>query len=546
MRIGGKSKAAVLFAGMMISTIVFGTVTTVGDDGDTLISIDPVSKTVSPGETFTVNVSCVPGQPIKSFEFKLSFNASLLQVNSVSEGDIFDGYTTFFNDGTVNNTAGTIVDVYDLIVGAGTVSGSGTLVTLSFTAGLTAGVSYLTLTDVGVTNATEYLPVIVSDGNVSIEVYTLTVNTVGSGSVSKNPNQATYEYNDIVTLTASADAGWTFSSWGGDLSGNQNPKTITMTSNKVVTATFTQNSYTLTVTTVGSGSVTKNPNQATYVYNDVVTLTASASAGWTFQGWSGNLSGSQNPKTITMTSNKVVTATFTQNSYTLTVNIVGVGSVTKNPNQATYAYNDVVTLTASANAGWAFSSWSGDLSGSQNPKTITIDGNEVVTATFVDSAAPTVNNVAVATSTQLDTDPLFGWENISCTVTDNVGVQTVRLLLTCPNASVLNLSMTNKVGTSTYYYRTTLSVYGNYSYRVWARDATGNKQTSGSSLLSMPPNWDVNNDGNQNLLDLVAVSNLYGQNGSLGWTREDVDNNGVIQVFDLVLVSNHYGQSWWN
>jgi len=48
---------------------------------------------------FNVNVSCVPGQAIKSFEFKLSFNAMFLQVNSVIEGDIFDGYTTFFNNG---------------------------------------------------------------------------------------------------------------------------------------------------------------------------------------------------------------------------------------------------------------------------------------------------------------------------------------------------------------------------------------------------------------------------------------------------------------
>ena len=48
-------------------------------------------------------------------------------------------------------------------------------------------------------------PVFTADG------YTLTVNIVGDGSVTNNPDQATYHYGDVVTLTATADPGWTFS-----------------------------------------------------------------------------------------------------------------------------------------------------------------------------------------------------------------------------------------------------------------------------------------------------------------------------------------------
>jgi len=40
--------------------------------------------------------------------------------------------------------------------------------------------------------------------------YTLTINTVGDGSVAKSPDKATYHYNDVVVLEATADAGWTF------------------------------------------------------------------------------------------------------------------------------------------------------------------------------------------------------------------------------------------------------------------------------------------------------------------------------------------------
>ena len=84
------------------------------------------------------------------------------------------------------------------------------------------------------------------DGNKSVDAtftqdeYTLTINITGNGSVAKDPDQATYHYGDEVSLTPSADAGWSFSGWGGDLSGNDNPATITMDGNKIVTATFSE------------------------------------------------------------------------------------------------------------------------------------------------------------------------------------------------------------------------------------------------------------------------------------------------------------------
>ena len=225
--------------------------------------------------------------------------------------------------------------------------------------------------------------------------YSLTTHTVGSGSVGKQPDQATYGYGDVVTLTATSDAGWTFNSWSGDATGSTNPITLTIDANKVVTATFTQNQYSLTTHTVGSGSVSKQPDQATYVYGDVVTLTATSDAGWTFSQWSGDVADSTNPITLTMDANKIVTATFTQDQYNLTVNTVGSGGVSKQPDQATYIYGDVVTLTASANTGWAFASWSGDVTGSTNPITLTIDGNKVVTATFIMQKVATRITLAV-------------------------------------------------------------------------------------------------------------------------------------------------------
>ena len=68
--------------------------------------------------------------------------------------------------------------------------------------------------------------------------YTLTVNTVGDGSVAKDPDQATYHYGETVELTATPGTDWVFSGWSGDLSGSVNPQSVTMNGDRTVTATF--------------------------------------------------------------------------------------------------------------------------------------------------------------------------------------------------------------------------------------------------------------------------------------------------------------------
>ncbi len=87
-------------------------------------------------------------------------------------------------------------------------------------------------------------------------------------------------------------------------------------------------------------------------------------------------------------------------------------------------------------------------------------------------------------------------------------------------------------------------MYGNYSYLAWANDTSNNMKTSSASDFSQPPNWDIDNNGECNVYDLVLVSNYYGETGTSGWIREDVDNNGEIQVMDLVLLSEQYDESW--
>jgi hypothetical protein len=158
----------------------------------------------------------------------------------------------------------------------------------------------------------------------------LTVNKdgTGTGTVTSDPAGidcgATcandFDANTVVTLTATADTGSTFSGWtGAGCSGTGNCP-VTMSAVETVTATFTLNQYNLSVSKTGFGIVSSDPPgidcgvdcDQDYDYNTVVTLTATPTAGWSFFGWEGDLAGSTNPITITIDGNKSVTAVFKQ------------------------------------------------------------------------------------------------------------------------------------------------------------------------------------------------------------------------------------------
>lgn len=140
--------------------------------------------------------------------------------------------------------------------------------------------------------------------------YILDVTIVGEGDVDVDPDQDSYVYGETVMLTATADPGWTFASWSGDIETTDNPLELTVQDDTELIATFTQDEYTLEVTIVGEGDVDIEPEQDTYVYGDVVILTATAHPNWTFAGWSGDVDSTANPLELTIEGDTTITATF--------------------------------------------------------------------------------------------------------------------------------------------------------------------------------------------------------------------------------------------
>jgi len=104
--------------------------------------------------------------------------------------------------------------------------------------------------------------------------YTLTASAGEGGSVS--PTTGSFNAGTQVSVTATPNSGYQFTSWSNG--STVNPVTVTLNSNTSITANFEVliNSYTLTVVSTDGGSAT---GAGEYTEGTEVTLTATAREG---------------------------------------------------------------------------------------------------------------------------------------------------------------------------------------------------------------------------------------------------------------------------
>ncbi|NLD91573.1 MAG: InlB B-repeat-containing protein [Fibrobacter sp.] len=175
--------------------------------------------------------------------------------------------------------------------------------------------------------------------NFEIKTYALSV-TTANGSVTKSPDANSYDSGAVVTLTAVSDAGYQFTGWSGDITGNTNPSSIIMNAPKSVTANFALNTYQLTVL-AGTGGLISAPTgffPKTVNSGEAIILTASASSGHRFVNWTitpstaGSITNatSATSATVTLTSgNATVLANFMLELYQLNVTSTVGGTISK-------------------------------------------------------------------------------------------------------------------------------------------------------------------------------------------------------------------------
>ena len=454
-------------------------------ENNTTVCIYPYVQVVKKGETLNVSIYVEPGEPIVGINVgRLSFDPSILHLNSVTEGDIFDPYDTF-TPGVINNTDGTVTGISGITSNATTDPGA--FCCISFTAQEKIGTSLLDLEDVIVTNISgvEVL-VIVNDGEVAI-----------GWSVTLDFNEDSGKNDNVVFGEAStANDGQPHDSY--DI-----PKAPPGPQLPYILAWFDDGM----------------PEPYNFLWEDYRQYPDTEKT-WNLDAkWDSNNS---DPTDVTIS--------WDMSEF----------------NDCEYA-SVILTRYDPFNGGkWDFAA---DMLISDNytytpqyfNKEWLIDHFRI---NATDVIPPVISNVDLAASDPLDTDAPYGWENVTCTVIDTgSGVDTVKLVVTNPDMITTECLMTN-IDSNTYYYNTTFGVVGCYSYYIWADDTSDNNATSSSKQFELPPNWDVDMDGECYFYDLGAVVATYGDVGPPGWVREDVDNDGEVYFYDLGAIVSHYGDTW--
>jgi uncharacterized protein (TIGR02145 family)/uncharacterized repeat protein (TIGR02543 family) len=225
--------------------------------------------------------------------------------------------------------------------------------------------------------------------------YTLTTNASpqDGGTVSRNPDKASYKFGEPVTVTANPANGHIFAGWSGAATGTANPVVVTMDGNKALTAGFglpgatrftvyfngngTTGGSAPTPVSADSGSSIKLPEQS-----------AMERTGYSFGGWNTKNDGTGTNyaanTSYVVKGNVTLYATWNAQTFSLTANIstTGGGTVSRKPNRDTYQYGEQVTVTATPAAGYTFTGWSGASDSKDASITITMNGNKTLTAGF--------------------------------------------------------------------------------------------------------------------------------------------------------------------
>lgn len=216
--------------------------------------------------------------------------------------------------------------------------------------------------------------------------YSVTVNAGEGGSVSRDKT-GKIAHGETVRLTAVAETGHRFVSWGGDASGSANPYDLTVDGAKTVSATFGKiDDYTITasISPEGKGSISFDPPGPKYEYQEDVSLLATPSTGYRLKSWGGDVSdaGSSPEAILTVVKSHSISATFEKIPYRIKMQVEGSGTVTPSTGDYTKYHGDEIEISASPSTGYKFDGWAGDVSGKDSPKTITVTSGLTIRAVF--------------------------------------------------------------------------------------------------------------------------------------------------------------------
>ncbi len=98
------------------------------------VNVQPASVEVNLDNTLVVYVNVTPGAQIAGMQTNIKYNPANIRIDYIQEGNLFTrNLTTFFSPGQINNSAGTVINIFDTILGAYSTNVMGTFITIHAT-----------------------------------------------------------------------------------------------------------------------------------------------------------------------------------------------------------------------------------------------------------------------------------------------------------------------------------------------------------------------------------------------------------------------------
>ncbi|KWW25216.1 MAG: gingipain R [bacterium F082] len=332
------------------------------------------------------------GQGLATYQFWLLFGDPTLTVRNMTPANMnvthassmSTSATSFTVNATNGNGALATLTRNNEIMGSATIN-NGTC-NITFAAPGTTGTA--TLTVFGYNKITYIATIQITGGGTQQYTVNVSANPNIGGSVTGG---GTYNQGQSCTVTATPNAGYTFTNWtenGNVVSTNRN-YTFTVTANRTLVANFQAQpqNYNITVSANPSngGSVAGG---GTYQQGQSCTVTATANTGYAFANWTenGTVVSTQAQYSFTVTGNRTLVANFTQQQFTITAIAEPGDHAGSVEGGGTYTYGQSCTLTATpCTPPFIFVNWTknGVIVSTNNTYTFTVTESATYIAHFV-------------------------------------------------------------------------------------------------------------------------------------------------------------------
>lgn len=329
------------------------------------------------------------GQGLATYQFWLLFGDPTLTVRNMTPANMnvthassmSTNATSFMVNATNGNGALATLTRNNEIMGSATINNG--VANITFTAPGTTGTA--TLTVFGYNKITYIATIQITNGGTQTYNINVSANPNNGGQVAGG---GSYEQGQQCTVSATANAGYTFVNWteNGTAVSTQANYTFTVTGNRTLVANFQAQPQNYTV------SVSANPTNGgtvtgggSYQQGQSCTVSAAANPGFTFTNWTenGNVVSTQANYTFTVNSNRTLVANFQTQTYTITTsaNPNNGGTVTGG---GSYQQGQSCTVHATANTGYTFTNWTenGNVVSTNANYSFTVNSNRTLVANF--------------------------------------------------------------------------------------------------------------------------------------------------------------------